>query len=387
MTDAAVDKLISEIKFRIKKDLEDGNLRMEAREPLEKKEREELDRRRESLHQQLADIDYLIHAKQVKLDKMRGYFAKLELEAVRQISETKQFEVDKIIERLRARTEPFLKNLRADIASLGRAKDHLRDKYWAKLYEDKYHWSLGLPVSNAPSNGNEVAEIVASLTRDEVKSLPTENKTPSEKKAAKKSTKPAVSIKNEQQLRLQEQKVAKAKKRFLCSCKKSKCLKLYCDCFAANQRCSALCSCTDCRNDSEHEAQRTVAIEMLKERKPMIFDRVGSSGSSPTGALLDPLAGCKCRKSRCLKKYCVCYGQGEYCKDTCRCIDCMNHDNQSPTSTGSGSKKKKHEMSLRATGSEKKREASEEFSPLDLLFEASKQDQSLMGSKRVRLTV
>mmetsp|Transcript_9045 Transcript_9045/g.15905 ORF Transcript_9045/g.15905 Transcript_9045/m.15905 type:complete len:453 (+) Transcript_9045:140-1498(+) len=33
-----------------------------------------------------------------------------------------------------------------------------------------------------------------------------------------------------------------------CTCKKSRCLKMYCDCFAANATCSTRCRCTNCQN-------------------------------------------------------------------------------------------------------------------------------------------
>jgi hypothetical protein len=36
-----------------------------------------------------------------------------------------------------------------------------------------------------------------------------------------------------------------------CSCPKSKCIALYCDCFKAGRRCSPCCSCLDCKNTIE----------------------------------------------------------------------------------------------------------------------------------------
>jgi hypothetical protein len=36
-----------------------------------------------------------------------------------------------------------------------------------------------------------------------------------------------------------------------CSCPKSKCIALYCDCFKAGRRCSPACSCLDCKNTVE----------------------------------------------------------------------------------------------------------------------------------------
>ena len=34
--------------------------------------------------------------------------------------------------------------------------------------------------------------------------------------------------------------------------------------------------------------------------------------------------GCNCSKSECLKKYCVCFKAGLYCGDSCRCTNCKN---------------------------------------------------------------
>ncbi|KAL9181390.1 hypothetical protein ACHAXT_010195 [Thalassiosira profunda] len=34
--------------------------------------------------------------------------------------------------------------------------------------------------------------------------------------------------------------------------------------------------------------------------------------------------GCKCKKSRCLKKYCECFSNGTRCGDACKCEDCGN---------------------------------------------------------------
>ncbi len=36
--------------------------------------------------------------------------------------------------------------------------------------------------------------------------------------------------------------------RVKCNCKKSKCLKLYCDCFAAGLGCAPDCNCFSCEN-------------------------------------------------------------------------------------------------------------------------------------------
>ena len=41
-----------------------------------------------------------------------------------------------------------------------------------------------------------------------------------------------------------------------CRCVKSKCLKLYCDCFASSKYCQADCKCEDCLNNVDHEPVR-----------------------------------------------------------------------------------------------------------------------------------
>lgn len=55
-----------------------------------------------------------------------------------------------------------------------------------------------------------------------------------------------------------------------CTCSRTGCLKLYCDCFAAGQRCSDCC-CFGCRNNSEHEELRQKAIDRIMTRKPDAF--------------------------------------------------------------------------------------------------------------------
>ena len=58
--------------------------------------------------------------------------------------------------------------------------------------------------------------------------------------------------------------------RTTCNCKKSKCLKLYCDCFALGMGCSPDCNCADCANQEDHE-ERKLAIEAILDRNPQAF--------------------------------------------------------------------------------------------------------------------
>jgi len=69
----------------------------------------------------------------------------------------------------------------------------------------------------------------------------------------------------------EETESKETKKKICCNCKKSKCLKLYCDCFAAGEYCTKDCNCTNCYNLQEHEKERQAAIDSTLERNPDAF--------------------------------------------------------------------------------------------------------------------
>ena len=97
-------------------------------------------------------------------------------------------------------------------------------------------------------------------------------------------------------------------KRVRCNCKKSKCLKLYCDCFRMQIMCSG-CNCQECNNNAAHDEQRRVAMAAILERnaaafKPRVGVDVDKNGSLAEAAHMN---GCHCKRSACLKKYCECF--------------------------------------------------------------------------------
>ena len=55
-----------------------------------------------------------------------------------------------------------------------------------------------------------------------------------------------------------------------CNCKNSRCLKLYCECFASGRYCDH-CNCQNCCNNRDHEAVRQQAVEAILERNPNAF--------------------------------------------------------------------------------------------------------------------
>ncbi|KAK2988899.1 LOW QUALITY PROTEIN: hypothetical protein RJ640_002033 [Escallonia rubra] len=105
-----------------------------------------------------------------------------------------------------------------------------------------------------------------------------------------------------------------------CNCKKSKCLKLYCECFAAGLYCVEPCSCQDCHNKPMHEETVLETRKQIESRNPLAFAPkvirssdsvrefgVRTSDEPNTPASARHKRGCNCKKSSCLKKYCECY--------------------------------------------------------------------------------
>lgn len=111
-----------------------------------------------------------------------------------------------------------------------------------------------------------------------------------------------------------------------CSCPKSKCVALYCDCFKAGRRCDEKsCGCIDCKNtvaESGADGARTRAIRSILARNPRAFLTAGVSAAekrAPPGEI-----ACNCIRSRCLKLYCSCFQNGRTCTESCTCVSCSN---------------------------------------------------------------
>lgn len=102
-----------------------------------------------------------------------------------------------------------------------------------------------------------------------------------------------------------------------CTCKSSKCLKLYCDCFANGSTCGVDCKCENCHNTSSNQQGVQKAREIILRRNPTAFDRKIVHGNMHS-------RGCKCKSSKCIKRYCECYQAGVQCTSQCSCIDCHN---------------------------------------------------------------
>ena len=91
-----------------------------------------------------------------------------------------------------------------------------------------------------------------------------------------------------------------------CSCSRSRCLKLYCQCFRRGVVCGFDCRCRDCENTVQNE-------EKIRELREPKVSRLQEEDSC-----------CNCKMSFCEKSYCVCARSGKGCSKKCRCFNCKN---------------------------------------------------------------
>ena len=109
-----------------------------------------------------------------------------------------------------------------------------------------------------------------------------------------------------------------------CQCKRSECIKRYCECFSLNGFCNKNCKCINCKN-VRNNSERRDAIESVKKRGRIRFQKVIVT-TSPSSMKVNThhATGCKCKRSRCEAKYCECFRNGVACSSKCSCENCLN---------------------------------------------------------------
>ncbi|KAI8471782.1 MAG: hypothetical protein J3K34DRAFT_520302 [Monoraphidium minutum] len=103
-----------------------------------------------------------------------------------------------------------------------------------------------------------------------------------------------------------------------CACKKARCLKLYCVCFAAGMYCDG-CGCEKCQNTERDQGVVMAQRARVLTRNPQSF--LPKVDPMAPGAVAQHKKGCRCKKSKCLKKY-------------CECVNCHNRHNPGAASGG-----------------------------------------------------
>jgi hypothetical protein len=117
-----------------------------------------------------------------------------------------------------------------------------------------------------------------------------------------------------------------------CNCKRSRCLKLYCECFAAGAVCDG-CSCQNCQNTLDHADLISATRQQIQARNPLAFADEIEDGAPGAGDGRHK-KGCSCRKSVCLQKYCQCFQAGVLCQECCKCEGCKNNKYSNGGDTG-----------------------------------------------------
>ena len=127
-----------------------------------------------------------------------------------------------------------------------------------------------------------------------------------------------------------------------CKCKKTNCLKLYCECFIRGGMCGKNCKCENCMNNLEHlEIRNLLMADHLEKRNVELPGLAIDSGHFQKLSFKN-VTHCRCSKTGCNKRYCECFRVGRACTARCVCKNCDNCEKGEKTimeETANGDKK------------------------------------------------
>ncbi len=89
------------------------------------------------------------------------------------------------------------------------------------------------------------------------------------------------------------------------------------------------CNCIGCEN-REDSGLRLKALKKSKVKKTENFSnklearKILNSNQNKFEIKLTLKLGCKCKNSKCSKKYCECFHNGLSCSPKCQCSNCLN---------------------------------------------------------------
>lgn len=172
--------------------------------------------------------------------------------------------------------------------------------------------NLDLPFSQHLADMIPTIEYIENLTTDERRRA----------FSAPETVNTAMQIEEPEKMEAEEVEEEQDKPKHTCKCSKSKCLKLYCECFAAGGMCGKSCRCTECLNSEGFADIKKIVVSELLEKNPKSFDKKFKKIKKQD--LMLHARGCNCKKTGCMKKYCECYAGGLKCTNLCKCDGCEN---------------------------------------------------------------
>ena len=102
-----------------------------------------------------------------------------------------------------------------------------------------------------------------------------------------------------------------------CTCKKTKCIKKYCECYSSGNLCYN-CKCENCEN------KPFFTENISNQKKEEENDNNNNLELNENDNEDKKLIICTCSKSGCNKNYCECFKAKVKCNNKCRCIKCLN---------------------------------------------------------------